>query len=89
MLIDKILKLILVKVKKSIRNRHLNKGHVDIKCPNCNEWFSISGVEKNHIVVNMPEFGSHVKCGKCGEESFWNAVAAPIPLRCDSKGNVL
>lgn len=75
--------------KKIVKEKSMNKYRSDIKCPNCKEWFSISGVEHEHKHISEPEFGFHVKCGKCGHESYWNAVAAPVLLRCDEKGTPL
>lgn len=75
--------------KQKVKEQHLNKYHNDIKCPNCKEWFSISGVENKHECLSKPDFGFHVKCGKCSHQSYWNAVAAPVLLRCDEKGTPL
>lgn len=75
--------------RKKVREEKLNKYGTDIKCPNCKEWFSVSGVDHKHEHVSEPEFGFHVKCGQCEHESYWNAVAAPVLLNCDEKGNPL
>ena len=72
--------------RKKVKQEHLNKYHCDIKCPNCNEWFSISGVNHKHEHISEPDFGFHVRCGQCGHDSYWNAVAAPVLLRCDERG---
>lgn len=72
-----------------VKELHLKKYGADIKCPNCNQWFSISGIGNKHEHVSKPEFGYHVKCGACNHESYWNAVAAPVLLLCDEKGTPL
>ena len=73
--------------KKKYREKHLDIHYNDIKCPNCKEWFSISGIENKHSYLHpQPDFGSHVKCGQCGHDSYWNLVAFPFPVSCDENG---
>lgn len=73
--------------RREIEKSHLNRNYCDVKCPNCKEWFSISGVLHQHEHVSCPEFGYHLRCGQCNHESYWNAVSAPILLLCDSEGH--
>jgi hypothetical protein len=75
--------------EKKYKEAHLNKYHSDIKCPNCEEWFSISGIKHNHEAVSKPDWGFHVKCGLCKHESYWNAVAAPVLLIAKPNGDPL
>ena len=75
--------------KRKVKEAHLKTVGSDIKCPNCKQWFSVSGVEHKHSHMSEPEFGFHIKCGACGHESYWNAVAAPVLLRCDENGTPL
>jgi len=74
------------KIKRQAKTEHLKNYGSDTKCPGCEEWFSAIGIRSvvNHL--SFPHFGSHVKCGDCGTESYWNYEAAPVPLRCDSVG---
>lgn len=74
--------------KRKVREGHLSKYHADIKCPNCKEWFSITGIDHEHK-VDLKEFGSACTCGNCGHLSYWNQVAFPFPALCDKDGNIL
>lgn len=74
--------------KKKIMEQHLKEVGNDIKCPNCNEWFSVSGVDHKHTSHNE-EFGVSTECGKCNHWSYWNLDAAPVPLLCNSQGTPL
>ena len=69
---------------------HLNKYKSDIKCPNCNTWFSISSVEgfKHSYVKPAPNFGVTVTCGKCNHTSHWN-METPAIILCDETGKPL
>jgi len=71
--------------KEKIQTRHLAKYGCDLKCPCCNEWFSVSGVEYKHVHEAM-SFGSACTCGQCGTKSYWNMEAAPVPLLSDENG---
>lgn len=73
---------------RKIRDWHLNKYHTDIKCPNCNEWFSVTGQFHRHVQEPM-DWGSSCSCGNCGYVSYWNQEAFPFPARCDKDGNIL
>lgn len=75
--------------RRKIMECHLEKHHNDIKCPNCRQWFSISGVDDKHEHVAEPEWGFSVKCGGCGHISHWNAVAAPVLLLSNEAGTPL
>lgn len=72
--------------KRKVKEDHLKKHKNDIKCTNCNEWYSVSGVEYKHEIHPF-DYGYLTVCGKCGEKSHWNTVAAPVALLCDSDGN--
>ena len=85
---DRFWKWLLLLSKRKVKERHLRKVGNDIKCPHCNEWFSISGVEFKHKHFDEV-FGSCAECGKCEQISYWNLVAAPMPLLCDSQGTPL
>lgn len=74
--------------KRNVRNEHLDKYHVDIKCPNCKEWFSITGIDHEHK-ADLKEFGSAYTCGKCEHLSYWNQEVFPFPALCDKDGNIL
>ncbi len=82
---EKLLKKIYFWVRKAIRNNHLKTRFNDIKCNNCGEWFSISGVRFNHEYKNC-DWGYQVKCGQCKHVGYWNCEIAPFPVRCDEKG---
>lgn len=71
--------------KGKIKEEHLKKHKNDIKCENCNEWYSVSGVEYKHEIGSF-DYGYFTVCGKCGEKSYWNTVAAPVALLCDKNG---
>lgn len=74
--------------EKKHKKEHMKQYGTDIKCPNCNEWFSTSSIKHNHNHVDpQPWFGSHVRCGQCGHDSYWNLMIAPVAIRCDEKGN--
>lgn len=73
--------------RKKYKKAHLDKYHNDIKCPYCKEWFSISGIDHKHSTVSKPEWGFHVKCGKCEHESYWNAVAFPFLALANYRGD--
>lgn len=68
------------KVKTKARNSHLAVYHNDIKCPTCNEWFSISGITSNHTITHSScDTYSFTTCGQCKHTSKWNLVAFPFP----------
>lgn len=76
--------------KKSIKRSILNRYHNDIKCPNCREWFSVSGVEYKHTHTRTPDTDlSACTCGQCGYTSYWSPFIAPFPVLTDEKGNPL
>ena len=82
----RILKLLFLFAKKSYKKEHLRKTGNDIKCPNCKEWFSISGIQYEHKYQGR-EYGCSCTCGQCGYVSNWNLEAFPFPTLCDEKGN--
>ncbi len=74
--------------KQKYRDVHLDTYYNDIKCPNCNEWFSITGIQHKHQYVKPePWFGYAVECGNCKHLSYWNCVAFPFPARCKDNGD--
>lgn len=76
--------------KRKLKEAHTKQFLSDIKCPNCNRWFSESSFDGHkHEHVAEPSWGFHVRCGQCDHESFWNAEIAPILIRCDKTGNPL
>lgn len=86
----KFKRIVLKWIYKKSKQAYQNTRNLDMRCPNCREWFSISGMEYQHeYITPEPEFGSTVKCGKCKHVSHWNLVAAPVPLVCDENGTPL
>ncbi len=73
------------KARNEIKENHLKEKGADLKCPQCNEWLSVSGVDYKHQMFDE-EFGAMVICGKCNGQSYWNMVAAPVALHCNSQG---
>jgi hypothetical protein len=74
--------------RRKFRDAHLDRYKNDIKCPFCKEWFSISGIDYKHEYIKPePEWGTHVRCGQCGRDSYWNLVAFPFPVRAESNGD--
>ena len=71
--------------KSKIKENHLKHHKTDIKCPNCDEWYSVSGVEYNHKIETV-EYGYSTICGQCGTKSYWNTEAAPVLILCDEDG---
>jgi len=60
----------------------------DLKCSGCNKWLSKMG-EDIHIFTRQRDWGYSWECGNCGTISFWNAIIAPVPIRCNEDGNPL
>jgi len=77
-----------------VTKRHLKRTGTDIKCPSCNEWFSVSGVKYKHKKrfydpVNMNELSYYVcSCGQCGHESKWTGDLAPFLVLLQDDGTV-
>jgi hypothetical protein len=90
-LCELLIKRLIEPTKKKIErqqrfSRFKDCASPDTKCPGCDEWFSAVGV-RNHVAhISFPSFGSHVRCGDCGTQSYWNYDVAPVPLWCDSTG---
>lgn len=72
--------------RKKFMEEHLKIHHNDIKCINCHEWYSISGIDHKHEVVNDTDWGCSVRCGKCKKVSHYNLAIAPVAIRCNEKG---
>lgn len=75
--------------ERKIRDEHLSRYYNDIKCPNCKQWFSVSGKFYKHKQDIMADWGSSCECGNCGHISYWNQVALPFPALADEDGNIL
>lgn len=60
-----------------------SKKYADIKCPNCEEWFSISGIDYKHISTKI-KYNNNIilqcKCGKCQTTNYWNLSLCPAPI---------
>lgn len=74
--------------RRKFKEEHLKVHKNDIKCPNCNEWYSISGIDHQHTYADAGDWGAATLCGKCGHLSYWNLVAFPFPVLCDENGDV-
>lgn len=86
----RIKRTVLKWIFKKSREAYKNTCKLDMRCPNCREWFSITGMDHApEYHCPEPEFGSMVTCGKCTHTSYWNLAAAPVPLLCDENGTPL
>ena len=72
-------------IYNKVRKAHLAKYKNDIKCTNCNEWYSISGLKYKHEYKSL-DFGYSATCGQCGKTTYWNTQIAPVPFLCDENG---
>jgi C4-type Zn-finger protein len=72
--------------KKKIKEAHLVKHHNDMKCPNCNEWHSISGLKYNHDFLERVDGIISTRCGQCQKVSYWNQEIAPVLVLCNRDG---
>ena len=78
------------KSKSMYKEEHLKHHHSDIKCPQCNEWFSISGIEHKHNNSYIEDIDIYsCYCGKCGHTSYWNPNISMFLVLCDEKGHPL
>ena len=68
--------------QKKIKESHLNRAGNDIKCPNCNEWFSVSGVKYKHKYESDDGLG-YCTCGQCSHTSIWSYNLAPFAVLVD------
>ena len=71
--------------RRSYQDAYEDRWGNDIKCVNCNEWYSLSGALYKHKMENM-QFGFKTTCGQCGHVSYWNGEIAPVLVVCDDKG---
>lgn len=79
----------LIKVsEKKVTERYLSKGYCDIKCPTCNQWYSLQQRKYSHV-FREEDYGFLWLCGCCSNTSYWNTIAAPVALVCDKEGNPL
>lgn len=84
----RILKSFLIYIKKIYRKAYLEISRCDIKCPECNIWYSESLITgKNEL--NDTDVGYSFKCGQCKKTSYWNTVAFPFPARCKENGDII
>jgi len=74
--------------KSKVKYYHSRVYRNDIKCSNCNEWFSVSGVEYKHKLDYREELFV-TTCGKCEHVSYWNTTIAPELIACDENGTPL
>lgn len=73
--------------RDKLKELHIQKHKVDIKCSNCQEWYSISGVRYKHPPILDADWGYTTRCGQCKGYTHWNTEIAPFPVRCDKNGN--
>ena len=85
----KLWKWLFLRSKKELKDISLNKYHNDIKCPYCNEWFSISGVEYKHKILAENELFIPIICGQCKNQSNWSPHIAPFLVLVDDTGSPL
>lgn len=62
------------------------RGSADIKCPHCNKWYTESHQDGPIGLEDMYDWGYRWTCCNCKSVSYWNAIAAPVLLRCDEQG---
>lgn len=70
----KIYKYFYLLFEKLYKKEHLKINHSDIKCHNCKEWFSISGIKYNHVYKDNSETDL-CTCGQCEHTSEWLCMA--------------
>lgn len=75
-------------LEKKYKAKHMEIYKNDLKCPNCQEWMSISGLKGNHLSLDHVTVDGveGIKCGQCGHNSYWNYSIAPVAIRCDFNG---
>lgn len=84
---ENILKKIIRALEDHFKTVHLNRVHTDMKCPNCNEWFSVSGIKYKHSLEKEPKHDFSICiCGQCGFKSNWSPHIAPCLIRVDDNG---
>ena len=80
---ENFLKRVIKKLETHFRKIHLLRLNVDMQCPNCKEWFSVSGIKHKHSTERKPEQDFTVcACGQCGFKSNWSANL----IRVDENG---
>lgn len=72
--------------KAKFKEAHLNTYYSDIKCPGCQEWFSISGIENKHEKEWSGKGYWVATCGQCKTVSNWSGDIAPMLVRVDDSG---
>lgn len=78
----------ILKWSKAKHKTEFVKHSCDIKCPQCNVWYSESSLtDMNNI--EYAEYGYTFECGQCGHISNWNVMAFPFPALCDDKWNII
>lgn len=84
----KIKRTVLAKIYIWAKNQYHNTRTLDMRCPKCKDWYSVSGIEYEHEYVKPePYFGCATRCGKCGHLSFWNLLEPSEVTLCDVNGN--
>jgi len=85
---ENLLKKIIHNFENHFRKVHLKRLGTDIKCPNCNEWFSVSGIKYKHHNAKSPDHDYWIcTCGQCGFKSNWSGNIIPGLIRVDDNGN--
>ena len=79
-------KWIRAKSEEKIRHHFLNERACDIKCVNCDTWYSLMW---NEPEIVHTDYGYTMECDCCSHVSHWNAVAFPFPVVCDDRGNLI
>lgn len=78
---------IIYHLEKVQRNRRTSLTGTDRKCVNCKTWEN--QLEQGWIDEQVKEGVYKTSCPKCGHTSYWNYIAAPLPLLCDEEGTPL
>lgn len=84
----KILKWLMIKTQEQYKVEYLKVGGVDILCPNCNEWYSVSSIKYKHKLTDAVD-GYTFTCGQCQHSSNWNTCDFPYPALCDETWEVV
>jgi hypothetical protein len=67
-----ILKKVILVLEDHYRNVHSMIGNDDIKCSNCNEWFSVTNIRYHHSISESDDNGVfQCECGQCNAVSYW------------------
>ena len=76
-----------------LKQAHLHVHYNDMMCPNCKEWFSLSGALHNHerigVDLELLNDCEKITCGQCGNESYWVWGIIPAYMRVDERGDII